>query len=40
MKRVGKYNMSVKDFLTKVNSFDKETDANLSTILQFVRGSK
>ena len=37
MKRAGKHNMSVKDFLAKVNSSDKETEANLSTILQSVR---
>ena len=40
MKRAGKHNMSVKDFLAKVNSSDKETEANLSTILQSVRGTK
>ena len=32
--------MSVKDFLTKVDSSDNETEANLSTILQSVCGSK
>jgi len=32
--------MSVKDFLSKVDSSDKETEANLSTIPQSVRGSK
>ena len=40
MKRVGKHNMSVKDFLSKVDSSDKETEANLLTVLQSVRGSK
>ena len=40
LKRVGKHNMSVKDFLSKVDSSDKETEANPSTILQSVRGSK
>jgi len=40
MKRVGKHNMSVKDFLSKVYSSDKETETNLSIILQSVRGSK
>ena len=40
MKRVGKTNMSVKDFLSKVDSFDKDTEANLSTVLQSVHGTK
>ena len=40
MKRAGRHGMSVKDFLTKVDSSDNETEANLSTILQSVRGSK
>lgn len=32
--------MSVKDLLTKVNSSDEETEANLSTVLQSVHGPK
>ena len=32
--------MSVKDFLSKVDSSDKNTEANLSTVLQSVRATK
>jgi len=40
MKSMGKQGMSVKSFLHKVDSSDKETEANLSTMLQSVRGTK
>ena len=40
MKSTGKNGMSVKDFLAGVNSSDKQMEANLSTMLQSVRGTK
>jgi len=40
MKSTGRNGMSVKDFLAGLNSSDKQIEANLSTMLQSVRGTK
>ena len=40
MKSTGRNGMSVKDFLAGVDSSDKQIEANLSTMLQSVRGTK
>jgi len=40
MKKLGKHGMSAKQLLKKVDSNDKELEANLSTMMQSVRGTK
>ena len=40
MKATGKHGMCVKDFLNGIDSSDKQVEANLSTMLQSVRGTK
>jgi len=40
MKSTGRNGMSVKDFLSGINSSDKQKEANLLKMLQSVRGTK
>ena len=40
LKTTGKHGMSVKDFLSEVDSSNKKMEANLSTMFQSIRGTK
>jgi len=40
MKKLGKTGMSAKEFLAKVDKYDDTLEANLSTMMQSVRGSR